>query len=104
MEEKSERRRRFFPSVSLGSIIATLAFLGASAGVYAQFVGDIKEAKTEIISIKAEQTRKEKLDYESRQEIKGEVRDVNRKLEKVNDKLDRILEEMAKNPQRGYNR
>lgn len=98
MEKQDERRKRFFPVVSLGNLIAILVFLASAAGVYTQVIADVSNAKTEIVNIKQEAVKRESADRESRQEIRQEIRDVKGDVKSVNEKLDRILFELGRIP------
>lgn len=96
MEKESERRKRFFPTVSLGSLVATLAFVGAGIGLYTQVIADTRDNKTEIANLKVNEIRREVAEKESRQEIKQDIRDVKSDVKELNQKVDKVLTEILK--------
>lgn len=91
MEKENERRKRFFPTISLGSIIAILTFVGAAIGVWSNLYADVR-------ILKENEIKKEIADKESRTEIKQEIREVKQDVKDVNNKLDKVLFELNKLP------
>jgi hypothetical protein len=75
-ENGSERRKRFFPTVSLGNIIAILAFAGSAIGIYTQLYAEVKNNAIEITAAKADAIKQEQQARDSRQEIRQDIRDV----------------------------
>lgn len=98
MEKPDERRKRFFPTVSLGNILAIVAFVGSCVGVYSHVIADVDKSKVEIANIKVNAEQKAKDDRESRQEIRQEIRDVKGDVKALNEKLDKILFEVTRIP------
>jgi hypothetical protein len=97
MEEKQdERRKRFFPSVSLGNILAAIAFIASGVGVYTQVIADVNTSKTEIANLKQNEIKRESVEKESRQEIRAELRDVKLDVKELNQKIDKVLQEVIK--------
>lgn len=96
MEKENERRKRFFPTVSLGSLIASLAFIGAGVGVYANTIADVRDSKTEIANLKQNEIKREAAEKDSRQEIKQDIRDVKMDVKELNQKLDKVLQEVIR--------
>lgn len=93
MEIKENERKRFFPTVSLGNILAILAFAASGIGVYTQLYADVRDNKVEIANIKADSLKKEQADRDSRQEIKQDIRDVKVDVKSLNEKMDRMIYE-----------
>lgn len=98
MEKENERRKRFFPQVSLGSILASLAFIGSGIGIYTQVIADVANHKVEIQNLKVNEIKRDASEERSRTEMKQEIRDVKSDVRDVNNKLDRILFELNKIP------
>lgn len=96
MEKDDERRKRFFPTVSLGSLIATLAFLGSGIGIYTQVIADVSNSKTEIANLKVDAVKREAAEKDTRQEIKQDIRDVKMDVKDLNQKIDKLLQETVK--------
>lgn len=96
MEKESERRKRFFPTVSLGSLVATFAFAASAAGLYTQVIADTRDNKLEIANLKQNEIKREVAEKDSRQEIKQDIRDVKMDVKELNQKLDKVLTEILK--------
>lgn len=96
MEKENERRKRFFPTVSLGSIIASALFIGSASGVYATLYADVGNTKTEIANLKQNEIKREVAEKDSRQEIKQDIRDVKMDVKELNQKIDKVLTEILK--------
>lgn len=96
MEKENERRKRFFPTVSLGSLVASLSFVGVGIGVYANTIADVRDSKTEIANIKQNEIKREAAEKDSRQEIKQDIRDVKMDVKELNQKLDKVLTEVLR--------
>lgn len=95
-EHEENRRRRFFPTVSLGSLIATLVFIATGIGVYNQVIAEVNKSKIEIDNLKINELKRESEAKESRQEIKQDIRDVKNDVKDLNQKLDRVLTEVMR--------
>lgn len=101
MEKDEEKRRRFFPTVSLGSVIATLAFIGSGVGIYTQVIADVNTTKTEIQNLKSNEIKREEVEKASRQEIRQDIRDVKGDVKELNQKLDNALNKVLEEIRRG---
>lgn len=104
MDKPDERRRRFFPTVSLGSVVATLAFAASGAGIYTQVIADVSNSKTEIANIKQEAVTRQTAEKESRQEMKQDIREVRGDVKELNVKVDRVLQELVRQGARANSR
>lgn len=91
-----EKRKRFFPVVSLGNILASLVFIGSGIGIYTQTIADVRDNKVEIANIKQNEIKREAAEKESRTEIKQDIRDVKIDVKELNQKIDRVLQEVIK--------
>lgn len=98
MEKENERRKRFFPQVSLGSVLAALTFVASAASVYTSLVTKVEAQGIEIQNIKVNEVKREDIDKTARTEIRQEIRDVKMDVKDMNNKLDRILFELNKMP------
>src|SRR4051812_44260549 len=98
MDKEDERRRKFFPTVSLGHVLTILSIVGGAVGIYTQVIADVDKGKLEIANLKQDASRKESADRESRQEIRQEIRDVKSDVKDLNVKMDRILFEVTRIP------
>lgn len=96
MERAEERRTKFFPTISLGSALATLTFIASAAGVYSQLYADVRDSKVEIANIKVDQIKKEAADRESRSDVKQEIRDVKVDVKEIRQDIQTILKEVRK--------
>lgn len=101
MERDNEvKNKRFLPTVSLGNLLAILAFLASGIGVYTQVIADVNNTKTEVANIKANEIKKEAADKEARHETKQEIKEVKENMIRMDNKLDRILEQSIQNGRR----
>lgn len=98
MEKENERRRRFFPQVSLGAVLAILTFAGSAVGVYTSLIQRVEAHSSDIQNLKNNEVKRENAEKDSRTEIKQEIRDVKGEVRDVNQKVDRILFELNKIP------
>lgn len=99
-QHEENRRKRFFPTVSLGSLIAALAFIATGVGVYNQVIAEVNKSKIEIDNLKINELKRESEMKESRQEIKQDIRDVKSDVKDLNQKLDKVLTEVMKKNER----
>lgn len=97
MDKGDERRKRFFPSVSLGSILASVAFIGSGIGIYTQVIADVNSSKIEIANLKANEAKKEAADKDSRTEIKQDIRDVKTDVKELRGDIQKVLQEVMRN-------
>lgn len=101
MERDNEvKNKRFFPTVSLGNLLAILAFLGSGIGVYTQVIADVNNTKTEVANIKANEIKKEVADREARHEARQEIKEVKESIVRMNEKLDKIIEQNVQSRRR----
>lgn len=100
MDKVDERRKRFFPSVSLGSILASVAFIGSGIGIYTQVIADVNSSKIEIANLKANEAKKEAADKDSRTEIKQDIRDVKTEVKELRGDIQKVLQEVMRTNKR----
>jgi hypothetical protein len=93
-EPLEEKRKRFHFSVTLGNILSILVITGGLITVYATSYSDNNVNKTEIANVKKTQTDHENADREARQDLKDRVSEVKQQVDRTNDKLDRVLQEL----------
>jgi|SRR6266850_5945 len=91
-----DKRKRFYPTISLGSIIATLIFIASGIGIYTQVIADINKAKSEIENIKADNVRKDQFDRDVRLETKEEIKEIKRDIKDMKTNIQQILIELQK--------
>lgn len=89
-----ERRKRFFPTVSLGSVLAILTLLASAMGTWATLYADVSNNKVKIENIRNELGKKEFADREMRIELKSDVKEVKEDVKELNGKLDKVLFEL----------
>ncbi len=100
MREEQERRKRFFPTISLGSVLSIITFIAGAAGIYANLYADVSTSKSEIRNIKVDMVKKEQADRDLKQELKADVKEVKEDVKTLGAKVDRILFEMRENARR----
>lgn len=98
--EPEEKRKRFFPTVTLGQAIATITFIASAAGIYTQLYAQVNTSQIEINNIKVNEIKREVAEKDMKQELKQEVRDVKQEIRDLNLKVDRVLEALAKQQER----
>lgn len=98
MENGENRRRRFYPRISLGSILASLAFIGSAFGVYGQMQGDIRKHESEIVMIKNDAQKQENRTKEERKELRDEIREVKQDVKEIRQDVQKVLQEMVRKP------
>lgn len=95
----TNRRRRFFPTVSLGNIFTGLIILGSAIGMYATTLADVRENKVTIENIKQNVAKQEAEATQSRREIRDDIRDVKGEVKEVRETMQKILFELQRKPQ-----
>lgn len=104
MDSFQEKRRRFYPHVSLGHIIAAVAFLGSGVGVYTKLAAQMESNTVEITNLKINEIKKEAVDKEYRtamgeyrlevreqmMELRRDVKDTQKDVQKILLQLSRI--------------
>lgn len=77
----------FSPTITLGSILSAASMFGAAAAVYAAVVSKDVQHDERIASNSIEISRVERQSVEATKELRDEVKNVNRNLSNINDKL-----------------
>lgn len=93
------RRRRFFPTVSLGNVLTGVVICSAAVGVYTSVIADVREHKAEIANIKQSAAKQEAEASQSRREIRDDIRDVKGEVKEVRETMQKILFELQRRPQ-----
>jgi hypothetical protein len=94
--EVSNRRKRFFPTVSLGNILTGVVILGGCLGVYTSTIADVRELKTDVANTKQAIQEQKVIESTSRREIKEDIRDVKKDVGEVRETLQKVLFELQK--------
>lgn len=93
---QDNRRRRFFPTVSLGNILSGIVILGSCLGVYTAVIADVRELKTDNTNTKQAIQEQKANEATSRREIKDDIRDVKKDVGEVRETLQKVLFELQK--------
>lgn len=96
MENSDERRKKFFPHVTLGNLLTIFAIALGGIGLYTQVIADNEKNKLEISNLKANEAKREATDKELRAELKADVREVKNDVRDLNQKVDKILQELLR--------
>lgn len=91
-----EKKQRFFYSITLGNIFTIFSFIGASIALYTNLIDDVRAAKQEIVHLKDTDTRRDKVLEAYRLEVRQDIRDVKTDVNKLDDKVDKILFEIRR--------
>lgn len=91
VEKQDERRKRFFPTISLGNILAIITLVGGAVGVYSTVIADVSKTKDDVKRIEVEQR-------DQRKEVKEDIKEVKMEMRDLNSKLDRVLFEIQRIP------
>src|SRR6266480_7669649 len=98
-----DRRKKFYPHVSLGSLIATLAFLGSGIGLYTKLTSQMESNVVEIQNIKINDVKKETADKEYRDsmreyrlEVREQMRELRNDVKNTQKDVQKILNELSK--------
>lgn len=84
--------------ISFGNIIAALALVGGTIGIYATLHADVQTNKLEINTLKAEQAKSEAREKEARRDMRREVQEIKDDVKEINRKIDRLLERSYQPP------
>lgn len=101
MEERQNdhhenRRKRFYPSISLGNIIAAIAFVSSGIGIYTSLAAQVDSSKNEIVNIKGNIIRQEAVEREYREEMKAQVKEVKQDIKDVQKDVQKVLIELGR--------
>lgn len=98
-----EKRRRFYPHVSLGHIITALAFVGSGVGVYTKLAAQMESNTVEINNLKINEIKKEAVDKEYRQamtdyrtEVREQMGELRKDVKETQKDVQKILMELMK--------
>lgn len=93
--EQEPKKKKFF-SMSLESWVTVIVVVCSGVGVYTQLYADVNQSKAEIANLKQNQIKNEIIEKEARQEMKQDVRDVKSDVKELNNKVDRVLQELMR--------
>ncbi len=98
-----EKRKRFYPHISLGHIIAAVAFLGSGIGVYTKLAAQMENNTVEINNLKINEIKKEAADKEYRQamtdyrvEVREQMGELRKDVKDTQKDVQKILIELMK--------
>lgn len=98
-----DRRKKFYPHVSLGHIIAAVAFLGSGIGVYVKLTSQMENNSVEISTLKINEIKKEAVDkeyrdtmHEYRNEAREQMRELRKDIKETQKDVQKILLELSK--------
>src|SRR6266850_1078082 len=90
----SNRRRRFFPTISFGNILTGVLICSAAIGVYTSVIADVREHKADIANLKQQTIKQEAIEAASRREIKDDIKDVKSEIKELRETMQKILSEI----------
>lgn len=98
-----EKRRRFYPHVSLGHIITAIAFIGSGVGVYTKLAAQMESNTVEITNLKINEIKKEAIDKEYRtamgeyrMEVREQMVELRKDVKDTQKDVQKILIELGK--------
>lgn len=103
MADFQEKRRRFYPHVSLGHLIAAVAFLGSGIGVYTKLAAQMENNTVEITNLKVNEIKRDAIDKEYRQamseyriEVREQMGELRKDVKDTQKDVQKILLELMK--------
>jgi hypothetical protein len=96
----NDKRKKFYPHITLGSLVATITFAGACIGIYTQLYADVSNHKIEIQNIKINEVKREAADKEYREDIKQQTQDIKSDVKEVQRGVQQILIELGRAKER----
>lgn len=90
------RRKRLYPQVSIGNVLAAITFVGSAVGVYTTLYADVGKQKIEIETLKINELKREQIEKDTRKELKDDIKEVKQDVKELTKAMERVLLEVQR--------
>lgn len=98
--EKGPKIPLYVKSITLGNILTILTLGAGGVGVYTQIYAEMNTNRSKIVVLEQNEVKREIVDRDTKQEIKQDIRDVRNDVKDLNNKIDKLIYELNRNPKR----